>query len=65
MQDLLAAGDRFGPASIFFQISGEKLQVVAGLGAALLEHCANVGFAIEIADAGADSYKRNSSLRSE
>jgi len=46
VQHVLAAGGGFLPAGIVLQIGGEEVHRLAGLGAAGLEHGANVGLTL-------------------
>ena len=49
VQHVLAAGDGRRPARVGFEIGGDERQAIARLGAALLEHRAHVGLALQAA----------------
>ena len=54
MEDVVAAGDGFGPACVLFEVGGEEGELIAGRRAADFEHRADIGLALEVADGGAD-----------
>ena len=56
MEDVIASGDGFAPARVIFKIGGEEGETVARavLDAAFHQHLADLRFALEVADSGAD-----------